>query len=127
MGGLIRPVDHDRLRAAAEVKGVLVAADTLHRHLIGECALGRVELPITDEWVIRRRSCGYDRTSEQGQSKETRRAKARVHSPQSRCVFHDSSLDRVATSYPSGHQSELSVAPRIKGNATGRSLPGRNR
>src|SRR5215813_5189019 len=100
MGGLIRPIDHDRLRAAAEVKGVFVAADTLHRHLIGECAFGRVELPIADEWVIRRGRYGYDRTSEQDQSKETRRAKARDHSTQSRCVFRDSSLDRVATSYP---------------------------
>jgi hypothetical protein len=38
MAGLIRPIEHDRLGAGAKVEGVLIGAEALDLHHVGEFA-----------------------------------------------------------------------------------------
>ena len=56
---LIRTIGHNPLRAAAKIKRVLVAAEALNLHLVGEFASRRVEFPFTHKRILRRpyRTC----------------------------------------------------------------------
>jgi hypothetical protein len=70
---LIRPIGHNRLGVAVvlKVKGILVCAETLNLHLIGELAFRWVELPVADEGVVRGPQRSGRQASNEQQSNNT--------------------------------------------------------